>query len=246
MKKKKIKDICDISKIKWAEIKGHDKQVLALEIMEYIIQMALKGKLRVDILIWDKTDSRHNIQQRDDDENLRRMYYHLFNNVMGKRWPIGSCWKLRPDRNNRVDWERLKEILNSKGKELSSTLYGLKPKFHVVDIQESTPSDYPLINVADLFVGMVRYSWEKSEKVKEKLKEKEKTKHQHEKKTKLSGVDRHRCELIIDFYKKCKENKLGVSLKSSRGGLKTHDPEKPVNFWLYEPQSEKDKAPTKD
>jgi len=58
---KKIKDICDISKIKWAEIKGHDKQVLALEIMEYIIQMALKGKLRVDILIWDKTDSRHNI-----------------------------------------------------------------------------------------------------------------------------------------------------------------------------------------
>lgn len=257
----KVRSICenDISKIKWNKIKGYDKQSLAFKIMEHIIQMALEGKLRVDVLIWDKTDSRHNIPQRDDTDNLQRMYYHLFNNVMSKRWPKESFWKLYPDRNNRLDWEKLESILKSKGVKINSTPNGLKLncKFYVVDIQESTPSDYPLINVADLFVGMGRYSWKSYEKVHEKLKEKEiqaeQAKHQllfppkkypFKKKTKFSRADHHRCELIYNFYKKCKENKLRIGLKTSPG-LKTYNPTYPINFWLYEPQSKNDKSPTK-
>jgi len=51
--------------------------------------------------------------------------------------------------------------------------------------------------------------------------------------------------IMNDFNALCKSNKLGVSLKSSKG-FKTFDPKNPINFWFYVPQSDEDQAPTSD
>ncbi len=61
---------------------------------------------------------------------------------------------------------------------------------------------------------------------------------------KLSKSDQERCCVLYEFNNKCKNKKLGVSLKINRG-LKTFDAKNPINFWWYEPQHEADKAPRK-
>jgi hypothetical protein len=50
--------------------------------------------------------------------------------------------------------------------------------------------------------------------------------------------------VLKKFDETCKERKLGVSLKTKKG-LWTPDPQRPINFWLYEPQHPEDKAPQK-
>jgi len=49
---------------------------------------------------------------------------------------------------------------------------------------------------------------------------------------------------LAEFNAACKSKKLGVSLKTHRG-LRTLNPESPINFWWYEPQHDADRAPTK-
>jgi hypothetical protein len=59
-----------------------------------------------------------------------------------------------------------------------------------------------------------------------------------------SRSSRERFLVLRYFDECCKQRKLRVSLKTKRG-LWTPRPEKPLNFWMYEPQHLEDKAPTK-
>ena len=60
----------------------------------------------------------------------------------------------------------------------------------------------------------------------------------------FSSRDDARCRVIESFDALCKSGGLGVGMASSRG-LRTRDPNKPINFWRYVPQSDLDKAPTR-
>lgn len=57
-------------------------------------------------------------------------------------------------------------------------------------------------------------------------------------------TDQTRCFVLNEFKTLCKSYRLNISLESTRG-LQTHDPNNPVNIWLYRPQHEMDKAPIK-
>jgi hypothetical protein len=59
-----------------------------------------------------------------------------------------------------------------------------------------------------------------------------------------SRASQERFQVLKKFDETCKERKLGVSLKTKKG-LWTPDPQRPINFWLYEPQHPEDKAPQK-
>ncbi len=61
--------------------------------------------------------------------------------------------------------------------------------------------------------------------------------------TSVSRSPKERFEVLRHFDEACKEQKLGVSLKTKKG-LWTPDPKNPINFWIYEPQHLADKAPT--
>lgn len=54
--------------------------------------------------MWDITDSRHDIQGRDDIANLGRMYHHLFVDILRNRWPDDARWMVHPDENSALDW----------------------------------------------------------------------------------------------------------------------------------------------
>lgn len=207
------------------------------------------NKLRVDVLIWDNKDNRHNIPGRDDAKNLAIMYYHLVYNVFTKRWPKGSVWELFPDRNNEIDWEILVQILNNKGL-INSFKTDHKGNITISLIEEykiniipSTPPVNPLIQLADIFAGMASYSRKNFKIWKEWELSGQRRLIPLEDEISLTRRDRERCRVMDAFNKKCKEKTLGVSLNSSKG-FKTFEPSNPINFWFYEPQHEKDTAPT--
>jgi hypothetical protein len=117
-----------------------------------------------------------------------------------------------------------------------------------VAVQEIIPSEShaePLIQVADLLVGLGAYSYEKFETYCES---KEQNSSQADMFKPLSSQsfshsDRERCRVLEDFHFACKSHRLGVSLESNQG-LRTYIPANPINFWLYVPQHDDDTAPT--
>lgn len=214
--------------------------------------------LRIDILIWDISDSRHNIKKRDDIENLQRMYYHLFHNVMRKRWPSDAIWRFHPDKHTAIDWMTVKECLNNtthttrvSTDSSGNFRFQLQREFNIEEIVPVDSEEHPaLLQIADLFAGLAIFSRDKfSEYIKW-------TRKSHGQKLLISdeennesngdpsNKDRERFKVLDHFYKICNENKIGVSLKE-KSGLWTPNPGYPINFWMYEPQHENDKAPQK-
>ncbi len=231
---------------------------LAENLCDFAIRRAKSGEIRIDILTWDTSDARHNIQFRDDIRNFHIMYHQLYKNVLKKRWPDNATWLLCPDEQRQIDWEDLLGFLEGAGLEtqLVKNQSGfvkysleLKKRFKVLEICPLNSHQEPFIQLADLFAGIGVYSRENYDSIEQWLK------HSNTQKTlipgneseievsELSRSQRQRNPLIISFNQKCKKIKLNVSLESYRG-LKTLNPNKPINFWWYTPQHTSDKAPT--
>ncbi|MCJ7444845.1 MAG: hypothetical protein MUO26_10000 [Methanotrichaceae archaeon] len=257
-----------ISKFKWSELDGARKRFAACKSLKFVVDNSCNrlrrihqqnqatfsesshaNCLRVDVLIWDTNDSRHNIMGRDDIGNLQRMYYHLFRNVMWKRWPKDAVWKFHPDKNTAIQWSTIQECLDAKSSKIfgKHTEEGFKIQFlREFDIEEIQPileNDPLLIMVADIFTGMAAFSWEKFKDYERWTSKCQKCLVQDEEtEASFSNRDKERFKVLQYFDSICKKSNLGVSLRST-GGLQTKDPAKSLNFWLYKPQSTKDIAP---
>ena len=101
------------------------------------------------------------------------MYYHLFKNVLQRRWPAGSVWKLCPDENSALDWITAQDVLDATGLELrvEGDLFDggtfrvrLARDFGIQKICEMCSADTPLCQLADLFAGLGAYSHSAYEK----------------------------------------------------------------------------------
>jgi len=242
-----------ITEFKWVDLRGARFRFAAQKMIDFSIQNSFDKSMRIDILIWDTEDNRHRVQGRDDIANLERMYYHLFKNVMHRRWSRETTWMLNPDKNSAINWEGLLAFL--KMANLNETLkkslkwetfrrYAIE--FGIRRIEPKDSKDEPFIQLADLFAGIAVYSRSKYDYF-------EKWKDHGTRQTRLfeenpesciilSKADEERCLILNYFNNNCKRKKLGVSLKMNKG-LKTLDPTKPINFWWYEPQHDADKAP---
>jgi hypothetical protein len=86
-----------VKEFKWERLRQARERFAALKMLDKMIELSTEQKLRVDTLIWDTHDHRHQILRRDDIGNLQRMYYHLFKNVLQRRWPTGGTWQLCPE-----------------------------------------------------------------------------------------------------------------------------------------------------
>jgi len=244
-----------VKEFKWNNLDGDRERVAAEKMCDLAIDEALKERLRVDVLTWDIQDSRHNIKGRDDIANLQRMYYHLFRNVLRARWTENAIWRLHPDENTAMNWQTLEDCLQSVAEswELEHSLFTggkfrlrLRREFALEEIIPVTSQEQPLLQLADLFAGMAVFSrcqfdayqeWLKTQSGQPPLIETdEETTAQSSKRSIL------RFQVLQHFDEACKKHKLGVSLKRKRG-LWTPDPQKPINFWMYEPQQPEDKAP---
>lgn len=246
----------DVKEFKWEKLRQARERFAAIKMLDVLLELSTQGKLRVDTLIWATYDSRHSVQGRDDTANLQRMYYHLFKNVLQRRWPRDSAWRLHPDENTALDWLTVQDYLETAALNLridgdlfhSTFRLRLARDFRVADIGEACSEDTPLCQLADLCAGLGAFShsaynayesWFCVQCGQPRL-----DFDFDETEPGVSNRERERFAVMRHLDEQCKKLKLGVGLRRSRG-FKTYNPALPVNFWLYQPQHPADKAPTK-
>ena len=246
----------DVRELRWSKIANAKYRFAAEKIINLVIDHAVVGGLRVDVLSWDIEDERHRIKGRDDIENLHRMYHHLLKNIMKERWEDNAVWHLKPDEHTALRFEDIHYFLEIKETGIAVeevNLFSSNPKiywrkyYNISGFEPVNSEKEVFVQVADMFAGMVCFSRGCFEKYKnwERSNSQQQTLFEDEKKTdQLSKSEKTRFELLKKFNKKCKCHGLGVSLDTCKG-LKTFDPSKPINFWWYESQHKKDKAPIK-
>ena len=244
-----------IKEFKWNKLKSARERLAALKLIKYAIDNAACGSMRFDILIWDIEDSRHKISKRDDIANLHRMYHHLLKNVLRQRWPNESTWLLRPDENCAMQWNDVGTHLERFSHTINPTPNLLKPyriidliqNYQIHDIQPAQSDKEPLVQLVDLLTGLAVYSrinYLQYDAWQEVNNEQLNLFAAHHNETKMSAGDKERCTVLRGFHQQCEAKKLGISLQTTQG-LRTHNPQKPINFWWYTPQHALDKAPVK-
>ena len=244
-----------VRELKWQKLDANNDCQAALNFVECAVRDACAGSIRIDVLVWDTRDSRHEVIGRDDVANIHRMYYHLLKNVLIQRWPDGSIWHLYPDEQSSIDWSEIARFLDMVSipvgqlRPLSGFGESLETEFNIVHIEQRKSEAEPLIQMADLFAGMGIYSREKYTHFRCWL-----LNYRRERQAPLlpeiatsvvlSNADRMRCPVLDRLNGLCKKSRLGVGFDERRG-LHTHNPANPINFWCYEPQREEDKAPVR-
>lgn len=238
------------TEFKWSETKRTNHKNGAIQLIDISVELALNAHVRIDVILWDYQDARHNITDRDNIKNFHIMYYRLLTNTLHKFWPAGSIWILYPDETSCVNWGNVLSFSNIKSVERTEeTLFQLSEalkSYHVRQIRPVVSGKSPVNQLADLFAGLIPYSrhcYDKYEAIKI-TKEGESLFERAE--VKFARVDTNRYDIITQLLKQKEEHKLGISFESSKG-FRSLNPSKefPINVWWYEPQHEKDKAPVK-
>lgn len=227
-----------------------------LNVIEFVF--ANLHKLRIDVLTWDMEDSRHKgVIGRDDEQNLQRLYFQLMKSVMRDRWPNEATWTLCPDEHDCISWQTIKGYLYDHSWDVQTTPFDTNPyKFSFINrytnkgITPTQSHQEPFIQLADFFAGMAAYSFSSYDDL--VLWEEENTAQTsifeciglEAKKVEFSRNDRQRIPIVLEIKRRASMKKIGLSLHST-SGLVTRNPIAHLNFWLYKPQHESDKAPTR-
>lgn len=251
----RILDKSGVSEFKWKGLNGVRRRQCAIKMVELAVKSTLSDSLRVDVLIWDTHDARHNVRNRDDIANLQYMYYQIFRNVLRARWPDDAIWKLCPDEHTALDWlqietrlEFVSSFLQIEKPSLTEQTFRwkLKREFGICEIAPVKSDQASLLQLADLFAGITIFSHEKfSEFAVWEKSNKPRLLPDNGVSNPPSNTSKHRFHVLHRLNEICKKDKLGVSLNSCEG-LRTFKPENPLNFWMYKAQHPDDKAPAKD
>jgi len=235
---------------KWTKTKYTNHKKAAIKLVNLAVELALSGVFRIDVILWDYQDARHNIAARDNIKNFHIMYHHLLTNTLHKFWPDKSIWVLYPDGTTCVDWGNVQSFANYKSiKKTEESLFDLANTlkgYQVIKITQVSSDKSPVSRLADLFAGLIpysRYCYDKYEAIKI---EKEGGALLKTGEIEFAPLDINRYEIIKCLLKHKEKQKFGISFESSKG-FRSLKPSKdyPINFWWYEPQHEKDKAPVK-
>ena len=233
-------------RFKWNKFNSMGKVNALEEFLNYLFRLMFDDLVFIHTIIWDIKDSRHDILGRDDTKNLSLMYYKLIKNFAEDKLKNADTLTIYPDRNNSIDWNLIEDILPNdriyNTKELSFCTAGYSKVF----IEESNTSENALIQIADIFAGLARTSYEDYENYEKWLNQGQQTLFSYEKpKLEISSKDKYRFKIYKYINEYCKRRSWTVSLKTNKG-FSTFDKHKPLNFWFYRPQHEEDKAPLKN
>ena len=219
---------------KWNKFNSKKKVNALKEFLEYLFRLMSRDIVHITTIIWDIHDSRHEILRRDDKKNLSFMYYKLIKNFAEDKLKNGDTLTIYPDQNNSIDWNLIEEIL--------PTVCLTK-----VFIKESNTSENALIQIADIFAGLARTSYEDYKNYEKWLNRSQTSLFPDEELNQIdiSVKDEHRFIIYQFLDTHCKRKSWSVSLKSNKG-FYTYEKRKPLNFWFYKPQHEEDTAPLKN
>lgn len=245
------------TEIKFKKIKNHNDREIAIKFIRTGLNYLNNNKIKVHVLVWDKQDARHQVANRCDIENLKRMYYHNLLSLK-RHWNINTSWEFYPDEFSAIDWQNdvIKYLSNTninKNTEYQANLFeGIleditvkQPKYNRV--QELDSKSSPIIQLADLFAGIVRTSRVNSDTFPfwyQQVESQSQYSLFERESVCISNSQLPKFEVIREFKKQSDNLKLGVSL-SSTNYLKTYGKKSNLSIWHYEPQGEYDKAPQK-
>jgi len=239
----------NVQEFKWQKLRSAKYYFCAEKIIDYILTNIQKHNIRVDVLMWDTYDSRHNIYSRDDTANFGRMFFHLLKASLNRR-EASSIWKIYPDERVDVDWQTINDCAKSVGrweKVFELPLFNFSKSvvsFTIKEFEPKTSHHNPCIQIPDLFAGLSIYSinyfdkyckWEKSISGQQEL-------FCTKSEVILSNSERQRFRTLKYFIERPERKRLGISFNSNRR-LHTYNPKNAINFWFYLPQHENDKAP---
>lgn len=233
--------------LKWQNVCDAKHKFVVEKIYLYIFRNL--DKLRLDILIWDMQDTRHAIPGRDDIKNIGRMYYHLVQNTLNKKWGEEASWFWQPDKQSGINWKELGDFLVSKKHNVFPNIFDIKEadfrKLKIKAIRPVNSDEEIFVQIADHFAGLGAYSYGHFSRYKEwNLSQNQCLPLWSKNNFKCSKTELVRFDLLSQLKNHCKNANLTVSLNSTNG-LCTRNPSKQINFWYYKPQSILDKAPKK-
>jgi hypothetical protein len=248
---KRVLDAHDVKEFKWNGLRTAKRRFCAKALVDWVFDILLQRGGRIDVLVWDTQDSRHDIANRDDVKNFERMYFHLHKALMGRRSPA-SQWHLRPDEKLGVNWNTLRECLACAGpwrryqeEPLLAEAFSLK-HFNVQTLEQVQSCDLPLCQVADLFAGMAAFTRTRPDRVLAWIRKEtgQFSLFDGEPEVKYTNSETARLPVVVRLSDRARALGLGVSLNTT-GYLQTLDPRNPLNFWHYVPQHSADRAPTR-
>ena len=232
-------NIDNITSFKWTKIKTDNKFNALNDFLIFLFPFLEKRLVTIHTLTWDTYDYRHKIEHRDDTENLSIMYYNLIRDITSKILVSQESLKIYPDQNNSMDWEFLQMLLRR-----NSVRYDYNNNYiidsHEIYIQESSTEKHNLIQIADIFAGIARSSYEDYDDY--EFYDPQQTRLMPLKK--ISRRQKYRFEIYKIIKKWGEEHSYQISINSKRG-VYSFNQDAPINFWFYIPQHKNDKAPTK-
>ena len=238
--------------VKWANVSSRTNERQVKQIIKVVSDLAYEKNLRVDTLIWSKSDCRHNVQERIgeqllDKKDLHNMCGICLRNVIHRRWQKNTplfggtvvSWSFLIDQNPGIDNSRLERSLPFYKDKNDENL--------VVNVHQGTAQSNRFIQIADIFAGMGAYSHEFCSKF-------------HARQNRNSGQlnflelvenpvvksppnSKQRFAVIEYLLDLCIDCGFGVSI-DGKTGLIVKDPKTPINFWLYKATHPKDIAPS--
>lgn len=234
---------CAAAEFKWTGRWSYAKIDAARRALDALASAVRCRRLRVDVLTWDIEDSRHAVEGRDDRLNLAIMYYHLCRNVFRLRWGSTAVWRLFPDRHSGIDWHELEEILGT-GAPTSASCFADNlaqlPQYRVAEIRPVVAREHRLTQTCDLLAGAVAFSWEEYGEYRDWRRRQISTLFPPT--TVLQHKKSHESRFQVIQHI---QDKWPRWLAMDASGLRTENPARPVNFWLYRPQHSRDRAPAR-
>lgn len=243
--------------IGWKNLSGYSEKQICIEYIKLISKYIEKGNIRIDTLLWDIYDSRHKDLKIDDPKNLGIMYYHLLRNVLSKRWPSDTTWKLFPDQHSGVNWNTLEDCIVARGQQSPSQnglgfndaneyrffKERLRRTFNIKSIEQAKSEDFFIVQIADIFAGAACFMYKNPGLYKEWLKtiDNQVTLPFMEE-VSITKSNKSKLEVIHELIMLCKNLRFSTAIDN---GIVTRRPEDKINFWLYDPKSKGDKAPIK-
>lgn len=227
----------NVKELKWIKINGAKGRFCANKVIDYLFKIYTHSKFRIDILIWDMKERKERYSEGDI-LILKKMYYHLFKNVLKRRWPKDAKWILFPDEQGAIDWEESKRILDHTASRTnikkigSKLLFELKEDFQVVKIKEVPSHKFPLCQIADLFGGMGAFSYNNQQISKSHPGQKTLTGQNVE----FTNAQKEKLVVLNYFKNKCKAKNIKLVFSP---GLRTANPNDKINFWYFKYKAEK-------
>ena len=236
-----------VDEVKFFKIKGYRSPFTqaAISFIECTVKdFAIHNKVRVDTITTDNKPLERDNYDCGNKPDLERMYYSVLADIV-RRWGY-TKWGFYADMNSKVDWSEIVSYLNRtrlrKRVEkplLIKLMLDKNPEFEFSEVKQVDSVEEPLVQLADLFAGMARFShdsekydvncaeWLKGSK---NEKQGELIKLMRQNSWNIPGLVECRYRVIGRMVSLCHRHRFYVSI-NSENHLRTWRPKNPINFW---------------